>query len=52
MKIRKVVDKKVGDAVYFKYLVTLPKEIVEESKLLGEKLKAKLNKDKIIIEKD
>jgi hypothetical protein len=52
MKIRKVLDKKIGDSTYFKYLITLPKEIVEESKLLGEKLKAKLSNNKIIIEKE
>jgi hypothetical protein len=52
MKIRKVQDKKVSDTTYYKYLLTIPKAIVEESKLLGKKLKAKFEKGKIIIEKE
>ena len=51
MKIRKVLDKKVGDAVYFKYLVTLPKDIVESSGLLEKELKIKKENSKLIIEK-
>jgi hypothetical protein len=50
MKIRKVLDKKVGDVSYEKYLVTLPKKIVEESGLIGKEIKAELRNDKIIIE--
>ena len=38
MKIRKVLDKKVGDVSYFKYLITLPKDIVENSRLLEKDL--------------
>lgn len=52
MKIRKVLDKKVGDVSYEKYLITLPKKIVEESGLLGKELKAVLEKGKIVIEKE
>jgi hypothetical protein len=52
MKIIKVMSKKVGDKEYSKYLLNLPKEIVEESKLLGKKLKAKTENEKIIIEKE
>lgn len=52
MKIIKVLSKKVGDKAYEKYLLNLPKKVVEESKLLGKELKAKTEKDKIIIEKD
>jgi len=52
MKIIKVLSKKVGDKEYSKYLLNLPKEVVEESKLIGKKLKAKVEKDKIIIEKE
>jgi hypothetical protein len=52
MKIRKVLDKKVGDTAYFKYLITLPKDIVEDSKLIGKKLKTKNIYGKIIIEKE
>lgn len=50
MKIRKVLDKKVGETVYFKYLITLPKEIVESSGLLEKDLKVKKENHKIIIE--
>jgi hypothetical protein len=52
MKIIKVMSKKIGDKEYSKYLLNLPKEIVEESKFLGKKLKTKTEKDKIIIEKE
>ena len=52
MKIIKVLSKKVDNKEYSKYLLNLPKEIVEESKLLGKDLKAKIEKEKIIIEKD
>jgi len=51
MKIREVQDKKVGDKVYKKYLITLPKKIVEESKLVGKDLVAKLEDNKLIIQK-
>ena len=52
MKIIKVLSKKVGDIAYQKYLLNLPKDVVEESKLLGKDLKAKTENEKIIIEKD
>lgn len=52
MKIIKVLSKKVKDKEYSKYLLNLPKDVVEESKLLGKDLKAKTEKDRIIIEKD
>lgn len=52
MKIIKVLSKKVGDTEYDKYLLNLPKKIVEESKLLGKDLKATIEKEKIIIEKE
>ena len=45
MKIRKVLDKKVGNTEYQKYLITLPKNIVEGSNLLGKDLKIKIDKD-------
>ncbi len=51
MKIREVLDKKVGDVKYTRYIVILPKDVVQDSKLLGKELKAKYEKDKIIIEK-
>lgn len=50
MKIIRVFSKKVKDVRYDKYLLNLPKKIVEESKLLGKDLKAKIDKKKIIIE--
>jgi len=52
MKIIKAMSKKVGKKEYSKYLLNLPKEVVEESKLLGKELKAKAEKEKIIIEKE
>ena len=52
MKIIKVMSKKVKEKEYSKYLLNLPKEVVEESKLLGKDLKAKAEKEKIIIEKE
>ena len=52
MKIRKVLDKNVGNTEYQKYLITLPKNIVENSNLLGKNLKIRLEKGKIIIEKE
>jgi len=52
MKIIKVMSKKIGDKEYSKYLLNLPKNIVEESKLVGKKLKATTEKERIIIEKE
>jgi len=51
MKIREVLDKKVGNVKYTRYILILPKDIVKESKLLGKELKVKTEKGKIIIEK-
>ncbi len=51
MKIMKVLDKKVGETTYYKYRINLPKEIVEISKFLDKELKVKLEKNKIVIEK-
>ena len=44
-------SKKVGDKEYSKYIVNLPKEVVEKSKLLDKQLRAKAEKEKIIIER-
>ena len=52
MKIMKTFDKKVGDTEYHKYRINLPKKVVEESNLLGKEVKVKLEKGKIIIEKE
>jgi len=51
MKIMKVVDKKVGNKTYYKYRVNLPKDIVEDLKLVDKELTVKIEKDKLIIEK-
>lgn len=52
MKIREVLDKKVGNKKYTRYIVILPKDIVEESKLLGKELKATIKRGKIVLEED
>ena len=52
MKVMKVIDKKVGDTTYYKYRINLPKKIVEDSNLFGKKVKVRLEKGKIIIEKE
>ena len=52
MKIMKVLDKKVGDVTYYKYRINLPKQIVEDSKLLDKEIKIVLEKKKIVIEKE
>ena len=50
MKIMKSVDKKIGDKIYYKYKINLPKK-VEETDLLDKELDIKLENNKIIIEK-
>lgn len=50
MKIREVLDKKVGNIEYTRYITTLPKGVVKDSKLLGKELKARAEKGKIILE--
>ncbi len=50
MKIREVLDKKVGETIYTRYILIIPKEIVKESGLLDKELKAKVEEEKIIIE--
>ncbi len=52
MKIREVLDKKVGDTKYTRYIIILPKNIVKESDLLGKDLRASNDNGKIVIEKD
>ena len=51
MKIMKVIDKKVGDVVYYKYRINLPKDIVENNDLLNRELKVEFKNNKITIEK-
>ena len=52
MKIMKVVDKRVGETTYYKYRINLPKDIVEDLKLLNKEIKIKKDKGKIVIEKE
>ena len=52
MKVMKVKDKKIGDMTYYKYRINLPKDMVEQLRLVDKKLKVKVEKDKIIIEKE
>jgi hypothetical protein len=42
----------VGDTEYYKYRVNLPKNVVEDSNLLDKEVKVRLEKGKIIIEKE
>ena len=51
MKILRLFSKRVGDTKYYRYNITLPKKIVEESNLLNEELEARIEGKKIIIEK-
>jgi len=51
MKIREVLDKKVGNKIYNRYIVILPKDIVEKSNLKGQDLKATIQAGKIYLEK-
>lgn len=52
MKIMKVVDKKIGDTIYYKYRVNLPKSIVEGSELKDKEVIAREENGKIIIEEE
>ena len=52
MKIREVLDKKVGETKYTRYIVILPKDVVEQSNLKGKELKATTTKDRILLEKE
>lgn len=52
MKIVKVPNKKVGDKIYYKHIISsIPEEVIKKSGLSGKKLKATAEKGKIIIEK-
>ena len=50
MRIMKSVDKKVGDVIYYKYKVNLPKKIIEENKLEDKEFNVKFDKGNIILE--
>ena len=49
MRIIKVLSKKVKGVEYNKYIINLPKKIVENSELLDKDLKATAGKAKITI---
>ena len=49
MKIRQVLDKKIKGTNYHKYIISIPREIVEDSKLLDKRLIAKLINGQIVI---
>ena len=48
----RVLDKKIGNIEYIKYRINIPKKIAEDSKLLDKEVVVRLEKDKIIIEKE
>lgn len=48
----KVLDKKVGDTIYIKFRINLPKQVVENSGLKDKDVKVIESKGKIIIEKE
>jgi hypothetical protein len=50
MKIIKVMSKKVNNKEYSKYIINIPKDIVEESELLDKELKMNVSKRKITIQ--
>jgi uncharacterized lipoprotein YbaY len=52
MKVMKVVDKKVGNTTYYKYRINLPKEAVEQLNLLDKDLKVRIEKNRLVIEKE
>ncbi len=51
MKILEAFDKEVKGTRYYRYRINLPKKVVENSNLKGKDLKARAEKDKIVIEK-
>ena len=52
MKLQKRFLRKYNNKDYFKFMVNLPPEIIEQSKLIeGDELKVSFEKNKIILEK-
>ena len=49
MRIMKVKDKTIGNTTYYKYRINLPKEAVEQLKLLDKELLVEIKKDKTLI---
>jgi hypothetical protein len=53
MRIVKAPNKKVGDKIYYKHIISsVPSEAIKKSGLLGKKLKVTAEKGKLIIEKE
>ena len=52
MKILEAFDKEVKGKKYYRYRINLPKKVVEDSNLKGKGLKATIEHNKIVIEKD
>ena len=52
MKILEAVDKEVNGKKYYRYRINLPKQVVEDSKLVGKDLKAITEGGKIVIEEE
>ena len=50
MKIMRLFSKEVKGTKYYKYSITLPKEVVKDSGLLDKELEAKITDNKIVIE--
>ena len=51
MRIREVLDKRIGKKKYTKFIVTLPKQVVANSKLLGEDLEIVAKNGEIKLQK-
>ena len=47
----KVLDKKVGNTIYYKYRVNLPKDMVENLNLMDKEVKVREYNGRIIIER-
>jgi len=53
MKLQKRFLRKYNEKDYFKFMINLPPEIIEQAKLKeGDELKVRVEKDKIILEKE
>lgn len=52
MKILRLFSKRVRETKYYKYTITLPVKIAEQSNLVGKNLKAICKGNKIIIEEE
>jgi bifunctional DNA-binding transcriptional regulator/antitoxin component of YhaV-PrlF toxin-antitoxin module len=53
MKIQKQLSKKRGDKIYYKYVVVIPDEILEESGLkAGDELVAEAGKGEVKLKKN